>query len=71
MSAKRSLAAYEELIDALESHSFLDASGDGVAALLYAVASEASGVAQGFVAAKSRLPKRGLTIPFSNHHYKR
>lgn len=44
VSTKRNLIAYKEPIDALESHSFGEASGHGVAALVYAVVSEASGI---------------------------
>ena len=54
MSTKRSLVVYEEPIDTLELHSFGDESRRGVAALVYAVVKQASGVTQGLVAAKFR-----------------
>ena len=38
-------------------------SGNGVAACVYAVVEQDSGTNQGLVAARSRLPKRGVTIP--------
>ena len=63
MSTKRSLVVYEEPIDTLELHSFGDESRRGVAALVYAVVKQASGVTQGLVAAKFRLVKQSLTIP--------
>ena len=44
-------------------HSFGDASGNGVAAAVYAVVFRPSAVNQGLVAAKARLAKQGLTIP--------
>ena len=60
---RRSLARYQEPIDAVELHTFGDASGRGVAAAVYAVVHQASGTTQGLVAAKARLAKQGLTIP--------
>ena len=62
-STQRSLATYREPIQAIELHSFGDASGHGVAAAVYAVIRQQSGTTQGLVAAKSRLAKQGLTIP--------
>ena len=59
----RSLAVHQEPIEAIQLHAFGDASGNGVAACVYAVVEQASGTNQGLVAARSRLPKRGLTIP--------
>ena len=44
-------------------HAFGDASGKGVAAAVYAVVVQESGVNQGLVAARARLSKKGLTIP--------
>ena len=63
VATRRSLATIREPVDAVELHAFGDASGRGVATAVYAVVSQASGVTQGLVAAKSRLAKQGLTIP--------
>jgi hypothetical protein len=63
VATRRSLATIREPVDAVELHAFGDASGRSVAAALYAVVSQASGVTQGLVAAKSRLAKQCLTIP--------
>ena len=49
--------------DACNLHAFGDASGKGVAAAVYAVVTQPSGINQGLVAAKARLAKQGLTIP--------
>lgn len=59
----RSLVVHQEPIESIKLHSFGDASGNGVAACVYAVVDQASGTNQGLVAARSRLPKRELTIP--------
>ena len=59
----RSLCAYQEEIEDIVLHSFGDASKDGVAACVYTVVRQASGIKQGLVAAKARLSKKGLTIP--------
>lgn len=62
-TTNRCLAAHREEIDDIHLHSFGDASGKGVAAAVYAVVFQPSGVSQGLVAAKARLSKQGLTIP--------
>ena len=59
----RSLAVHREEIEGIELHSFGDASTNGVAACVYAVARQAAGTNQGLIAARSRLSKQGLTIP--------
>jgi hypothetical protein len=43
-------------------HAFGDASGKGVAAVVYAVVNQPSGTTQGLVAAKERLAKHRLTM---------
>ena len=58
----RSLVGNREDIEEINLHAFGDASSKGVAAAVYAVVKQ-PGTAQGMVAAKSRLPKQGLTIP--------
>ncbi len=57
VETQRSLAVYQEHIEAIQLHSFGDASGNGVAACVYAVVEQRSGSNQGLVAARSRLPK--------------
>lgn len=63
LTVPRSLAAYQEDIQSIELHAFGDASGKGVAAAVYAVVVQESGVNQGLVVARARLSKKGLTIP--------
>ena len=59
----RSLAVAGEEIREITLHAFGDASGQGLAAAVYAVVQQHSEVTQGLVAAKARLAKEGLTIP--------
>ena len=59
----RSLVRKLEKIDAIDLHSFGDASNNGVSAVVHAVVHQETDVNQGFVAAKARLAKRSLTIP--------
>lgn len=59
----RSLVGFKETIEAIDLHTFGDTSGAGTAAAVYAVVHQASGVNQGLLGAKSRLAKKGLTIP--------
>ena len=59
----RALVPAREPIQAIAPHAFGDASAQGVAAAVYAVVEQTSGVNQGLVAAKARLAKQGLTIP--------
>ena len=63
VSLPRSLAKPEEPIESIEVDSFGDASRIGVSAAVYAVIQQPSGADSGLVAAKSRLAKKGLTIP--------
>ena len=63
VSVPRSLAKPEEAIQSIELHAFGDASGIGVSAAVYATVHQQSGVNTGLVTAKSRLAKKGLTIP--------
>ena len=51
LTVPRSLAAYQEDIQSIELHAFGDASGKGVAAAVYAVFVQESGINQGLVAA--------------------
>ena len=50
-------------ISFVDLHVFGDASQDGVAALVYVVVWQESDSSQGLITAKSRLAKKGLTIP--------
>ena len=59
----RALIFAREPIEAIALHAFGDTSGQGVAAAVFAVVQQESGVRQGLVAAKARLAKQGLTIP--------
>ena len=59
----RSLARKLEKIDAIDLHSFGDASNNGVSAVVHAVVHEETDVKQGFVAAKAQLAKKSLIIP--------
>ena len=63
VTVPRSLAKAEEPIESIDLHGFGDASGIGVSAAVYATVRQPSGVASGLVTAKSRLAKKGLTIP--------
>ena len=59
----RPLAPFQQPIDSAELHVFGDASIHGVGAAVYSIVRQEKGVTQTLVAAKSRLAKRGLTIP--------
>ena len=59
----RSIAQHQEEITSINLHAFGDASSQGVSAAVYAVTHQATGLSQGLVTAKSRLAKKGLTIP--------
>ena len=63
VSVARSVAVYRERLYEIELHAFGDASKKGVAAAVYAITKQASGVNVGLVAAKARLAKQDLTIP--------
>ena len=63
LTVKRSLVNYQEPITAATLHAFGDASANGVAAVVYSVFEQLSGVTQRLIAARTRLAKRGLTIP--------
>ena len=54
---------FQENIESIQLHGFGDASGKGVAAVVYAVVEQPSGTTQSIVTAKSRLAKQSLTIP--------
>ena len=59
----RSLVTHRERIQAIDLHAFGDASGQGTSAAVYAVILQGKGIGQGLITAKSRLAKKGLTIP--------
>ena len=59
----RSLTLEQEPSNSVDLHIFRDASIPGYCAVAYAVVSQPSKVNQGLVASKSRLWKKGITIP--------
>ena len=63
LDVPRALVIAREQIEGISLHAFGDASGRGVAAVVYAVVKQGSCITQGLVAARSRLAKQGLTIP--------
>lgn len=62
-SVLRSILSYQAPIQEITLAAFGNASGYGVCAAIYAVVSQASGISQGLITAKSRLAMEGLTIP--------
>ena len=63
VTVPRSVTVHRESVDEIELHAFGDASKKGVAAAVYAITKQASGVNVGLVSAKARLAKQDLTIP--------
>ena len=63
LTVPRSLAVHQEEVQSIELRAFGDASGKGVAAVVYALVVQELGVNQGLVAAQVRLAKKGSTIP--------
>ena len=63
MTTPRPIAPYQEPIKEIHLHAFGDASGKGVSTAVYGVSRQDSGDTQMLIAAKSRLAKRGFTIP--------
>ena len=63
VNAPRALVNEGEPIKAIDLYGFGDASGRGVACVVYAKVTQESGVNQGLVAARARLAKQGFTIP--------
>ena len=57
----RSLSYFRKPTEAIDVHTFGDASGVGVSTSVYAVVHQKSNVNQGVTAANSRLAKKGLT----------
>ena len=53
---------HQEAIREIHLHSFGDASGKSVAAVVYAVVFQSARGSQGMIAAKSRMAKQRLTI---------
>ena len=58
----RALTCAQEQIEEIELHAFGDASKNGVCATVHAVVRQPLGVSQGWVTARARLAKQGLTI---------
>ena len=59
----RSIISYESKIRTIELHAFADASLKGVSAVIYAVIDQRERKSQGLLVSKSRLSKKGLSIP--------
>lgn len=59
----RSMTPAKESVKGIHLHAFGDASGNGVSAAVYAVVEQDSGINQGLLVSKSRLAKKGLSIP--------
>ena len=59
----RSIVQHLEATTSISIHAFGDVSSQGVSTAVYAVTHQSSEVSQGLVTAKSRLAKKGLTIP--------
>ena len=59
----RSIAPYLEEVTALDLHHMMDASGKAVSAQTVAVVLQPTGITKGLLSSKSRIAKRGLTIP--------
>lgn len=58
------LPRFKEPAEGLVLHAFGGKSGSGISAAVYAVITQASGVTKGLIAAKYRLAKKNLTIPW-------
>ena len=63
VNAPRNVVKHEGKILSIDLHTFGDSSGKGVPAATFAVADQPSATNQGLVTEKSRLGKKGLTIP--------
>ena len=63
MEVARSVVKREDKILSIDLHAFGDTSGKGVSAAVYTVVEQPSGMNQGLITAKSRLSKKGMTIP--------
>ncbi len=59
----RSITCAVEPIESIELHAFGDSSSYGTLPAVYIVVCQNSGVSQGLLTAKSRVAKKGLTIP--------
>ena len=63
VSTPRPLAPHHQPTTSVELHTFGDASINGVGTAVYSVVRQENGTTQTLVAAKSRLAKKGLTVP--------
>jgi len=59
----RTIAPYLEDVTAVDLHHMMDASGKAVSAQTVAVVMQPTGITKGLLTSKSRIAKRGLTIP--------
>ena len=63
VTVPRPIVPFRDPVEKLEIHGFGDVSGEGLCAAVYTVATQLSEVAQGLLASKARLAKKGQTIP--------
>ena len=59
----RTIVPYLEEVTAVDLHHMMDASGKAVSAQTVAVVIQPTGITKGLLTSKSRIAKRGLTIP--------
>ena len=59
----RAIPRLHEKIDYIDVHTFGDASIKGLCTAVYAVVKQGESISQGLLASKSRLAKKGITIP--------
>lgn len=64
VSIPRTIPQHREEISNIALHCFGDTSGQGVSAAVYGIISQPSSDSVGLIAAKARLAKQGLTIPW-------
>ena len=63
MWKKTHVVQHREEINSINLHAFDDANSQGLSAAVYAVTHQTSSIWKGLEAAKSTIPKKGLTIP--------
>ena len=63
VEVSRTISPYLEEVTALDLHHIMDASGKAVSAQTVAVVMQPSGTTKGLLTSKSRIAKRGLTMP--------
>ena len=63
IEVSRSINLKQEKVDSIDIHIFGDASLIGTSAVAYAIVNQPLGTKQGLLTNKSKLSKKGLTIP--------